>query len=111
MLPRGVLLDGLAVQQSLLKVPRDRLALAVGVSGQDQVVVVFQRVGDGLDVLFAVGRDFPLHVELVVDIDRPVLGRQVADVAIGCQHGVIRAEIFVDCLGLGGRFDDDDRHG
>src|SRR5690606_5363011 len=40
-----------------------------------------------------------------------VLGRQVADMAEGRQNLVVRAEIFVDGLGLGGRLDDDDVHG
>jgi hypothetical protein len=81
-----------------------------GVGGEDQFVVVFQRVGDGLDVLLAVIGDFPDHVESVVGIDRSALGRQVADMAVGGQHGVVGAQILVDCLGLGRGLDDDNGH-
>jgi hypothetical protein len=105
-----ILLDRLALFQRLLEVPADRLPLAVGVGGEDQVGVVLQRVGDRLDVFLAVGRDLPRHVEAVLGIDRPVLGRQVADMAVGGENRVVGAEIFVDRLGLGGRFDDDDGH-
>ena len=61
--------------------------------------------------LAAFGVDLPDHREIVVGIDRAVLGRQVADVAEGGQDLVVRAEILVDRLRLGGRFDDDDVHG
>ena len=41
----------------------------------------------------------------------PSFGRQVAHMAEARQHGVAAAQILVDGLGLGGRFDDDDvRH-
>ena len=107
----GVLLHRLAAGQRLEQVPGDRLALAVGVGGEDQLLVVLQRLGDGADVLGAVGGDLPLHREVVLGVDRAVLGRQVADVAVGGEHRVAGAEILVDGLRLGGRLDDDDGHG
>src|SRR6185369_10088723 len=42
--------------------------------------------------------------------DRAVLGRQVADVTVGRQDGVVRAQVLVDGLGLGRALDDDDVH-
>ena len=107
----GALLHRLAPGQRLQEVPGDRLALAVGVGGQDQLLVVLQRLGDGADVLGAVGGDLPLHRELVLGVDRAVLGRQVAHVAVGGEDGVAGAEVLVDGFRLGGRFDDDDGHG
>ena len=108
---RHVLLDAPAVEQRLLQVPGNRLALAIGVGGQDQVRVVGQRVGDVLDAFLAVGRDFPGHVETVFGIDAAVLADQVADVAIAGQDSVTLAQISVDCLGFGRGFNDDDGHG
>jgi hypothetical protein len=35
-------------------------------------------------------------------------GVQVADVAVACQHAVVRAQVLVDRLGLGRGFDDDE---
>ena len=99
-----------AAGQSLLQVPGNRLALAVRVGGEDQLVVGFQRFGDRLDVLAAVGGDFPGHVESVVRIDRTVFGGQVAHMAKRGKDRVVRSQIFVDCLGLGRRFDNDNRH-
>ena len=61
----------------------------------------------------ALGRfdvDVPQHGEIGVRIDRPVLRRQIADVAVGRIDLVILAKIFVDGLGLRRRFDDDDIH-
>ena len=107
---RCVGLDRLAQPQRLFKVPGDRFALAIGVGGEDQGVVVLQRVGDCLDVLLAVRGDLPFHVEIVVRVDRTVLGRQVANMPVGGQDSVVRPKIFVDCLGLGRGFDNNDGH-
>ncbi len=60
--------------------------------------------------LLAFGGDFPDHVEIVLGIDRAILGRQVADMAVGGEDRVVGPEILVDCLGLGRGFDDDDGH-
>ena len=55
--------DGLALFQAavqrLLQMPRNRLAFAVRVGCKDQLIVGFQRLGNGADMLFAVGRHFP----------------------------------------------------
>ena len=51
------------------QVPRNGFPLAVRVGGKDQFVIGFQRVGDGLDMLAAVGGHFPCHREVVVGVD------------------------------------------
>ena len=107
---RRVLFQSLSVSERLFKMPRDRFALAIGVGGKDQGGIILQRVGDGLDVLFRVACDLPLHLEVVLGIDRSVLRRQVPYVTIACQNCIVRAEILVDCLGLSRRFDNDDWH-
>jgi hypothetical protein len=94
-----------------LQVPADRLSLAIRVGRQDQFVIGFQRLGDRLYMLAAFGGDLPQHAKTVLGIDRAVLGRQVAHMAIRGQNRIAGTKIFVDCLGLGGRFDDNDWHG
>ena len=105
---RAALLQGRG--QRLQQVPADRLALAVGVGGQNQRLVVLQRVLDRLEVLAAVGRDLPFHVEIMVGVDAAVLGRQVADMAEAGQNPIVGTQVFLDGLGLGRGFDDDDGH-
>ena len=90
--------------------PGDRFTFAVGVSCKDQFTVFGQCIGDGFDMFAAVRANLPFHVEPVFSVDRSVLGRKVTHVAIRGQHGVIGAEIFIDGLGFGRGFDNDDRH-
>ena len=104
------LLQRLPVLQDAQDVPGDGLALAVGVGGQDQLVGVLDGRGDLLHHLGRPAVDVPVHVEVVVGLDRAVLRRQVAHVPVGRQHLVLGAQVLVDRLGLGDRFDDDDVH-
>ncbi len=67
--------------QDLQHMPGNGLALAVGVGGEDQLVGAFDGVGDLLDPLLGARIDVPDHGEIVVRLDRTVLGRQVADMA------------------------------
>ena len=90
--------------------PADGFAFAVGVGCEDQGIVVFQRVGDGLDMLAAVISDLPFHLEIMFGIDRAILGRQVADMAVGCQNRVAGPQIFVYCLGFSWGLDNDYGH-
>ena len=103
-------LDRLALDQRLQDVPRDGLALAVGVGGQIQVLGPVERLGDRIQVLGRAGVGNVGHREVLVGANRAVLRRQIAHVAIARQHPVVVAEISIDGLGLGGRFDDDDVH-
>ena len=102
-------LDRLAVERLLLlehfeDVPGDRLALAVGVGRQDQLVGALDGPRDVVEALLRLGIDLPDHAEIGVRIDRAVLGRQVADMAEGGQDLVAAAEILIDRFRLGGRF-------
>ena len=97
-------------RQRLDQVPTDRLALAVGVGGEDQVIIGLERVGNRLEMLAAVGGNLPCHFEIIGRIDRAILGRQVADMAERGQNGEVRAQILVDGLCLCRRFDNDDSH-
>ena len=91
--------------------PGDRLALAIRVGGEDQPLGVLERRGDVGDPLGRPAVDLPGHGEILVGPHRAVLGRQVADMAVGGKNREVLAEIFVDGFRLGRRFDDDDIHG
>ncbi len=97
--------------QQFLHVPADRLALAIGVGREDQSVGALRGVLDFLQPLRLVGIQLPLHRKAVVGIDRAILGRQVADMAIARQNLKIAAEIFLDRLRLCGRFHNNQLHG
>ena len=105
----GVLQHLLAVQD-LQHVPADRLALAVGVGGEDQAAGALHGLGDLVHALGGLGVHIPAHREVFVGAHRSVLRRQVADVAIRGQHLVAGAKVPIDGLGLGRTFDDDDVH-
>ena len=100
----------LLAAQDFQHVPGNRLALAVRIGRQDDLVGALYGAGDVGQALGGLGVDFPFHREIGVGIDRTVLGRQVADMAEGGENLIVSAEIFVDRLGLGRRFDDDDIH-
>ena len=93
------------------QVPGNRLAFAVGVGGEDQLVIGLERLGNCLDMSAAVGSDFPGHGKVMLGIDRAVLGRQVAHMTVRGQNRETGAEVLRDGLGLGRGFDDDDCHG
>ena len=103
-------LDRLAAGQILQHVPADRLALAIGVRGQDQAVGALERLGDVREALGRFAIDLPAHGEIIVRPHRAILGGQVAHVAIGGQHRVVGAKITVDGFRLGGALDDDNFH-
>jgi hypothetical protein len=69
-----------------------------------------QGLGDVGQALGRLGVDLPAHREVVVGLHRAVLRRQVADVAVGGQDRIVRAQVLVDGLGLGRALDDDDVH-
>ena len=101
------LAERLPLAQSLQHVPGDRLTLAVGVGCENQPVGAFDGVGDVLQTLLRPGIHLPDHLEVVIGVDRPVLGGQVADMAVARQDFEIPAQILIDRLGLGRRFDND----
>ena len=90
--------------QQFLHMPADRLALAIGVGREDQAVGALGGVRNLLQPLRLVGIKLPLHCKAVVGIDRAVLRRQVADMAITGQHLEIATEIFLDRFRLCRRF-------
>ena len=63
-----------------------------------------------VEPLLRLGINFPKHVEIVLRIDRSVLGREVPNMAKRSENLVPAAEISVDRLGLGRGFDNDYVH-
>jgi hypothetical protein len=75
----------LAVQR-FQNMPGNRFTFAIRVSGQDQLVGVFQRIGDGLDAFWDFALDLPVHGKVFVRAHRSVLGGQVAHMAETGEH-------------------------
>ena len=97
--------------QHLEHVPRDRLALAILVRRENELVGVLERplqVAD--DLLLAVG-DHVLGCEVVVDVDGQPRAGQITDVPDARLHVVARAQEARDGLALRGRLHDDERFG
>ncbi len=86
--------------------PGDRLALAVRVSGQIKAIGLFQRLGDGIDMLAVFVDDLVLHGKIVLGIDGTLFRHKVAHMTIGGQYLKVLAEIFLNGLRLGRRFHD-----
>jgi hypothetical protein len=105
-----VLFQGLLLLEDLQDVPGDRLAFPIGVGSEDQFVRRLDGVGDFFEYFLGLSVNVPVHRKVVVGLDRPVLGRQIANVPEGGDDLVAAAEVLVDGLGLGGRFNDDDVH-
>ena len=102
----------LAIEQAffleyLVQMPGDGLAFAIRVSGQIQRLRTLHRLGDGVDMFFVFLDEIVFHLEIVFGIDRPLLGDQVAYMAIGSQGGEILAQVFRHGLRLGRRLNYD----
>src|SRR5271165_4519227 len=90
--------------------PGNGLSLAIRIGGEDDAVGVLDQSGDVGKALAGLAVHFPQHFEVVGRVDRAILGWQVTYVSERGDDLEILAEIFVDRLGLGRRFDDDDVH-
>ena len=81
-------------------VERDRLALAVVVRREDDLVAHLANALQLGDVLRLVLRDLVGHREVVVDVDRELALRQIADMAERGTDREVRAEVLLDRLRL-----------
>ena len=106
----ALVLEQLLALEDLMDVPGDRLAFPVRVGRQDHAVGVLDRAADVAQPLGGLGVDLPAHGEIVVRVDRAVLGREVPHMAERGVDVVVLAEIFVDGLRLGRQLDDHDFH-
>ena len=87
---------------------RDRLALAVVVGGEDELVRTLERPLQVGDVALRVLGDLVHGLEAVLDVDAELALGQVPDVPEGSPDGVIGAQVLLDGLRLCRRFDDDE---
>ena len=107
--PRHLLVaDQVALAQQLEQVPGNGFAFAIGVSGQQQSVGLLQTFDDPIDVLGVALDHVVAHGEVVLGIDRALLGHQIAHMTVRGQDLVVLAEILLDRPGLGRRFHDDE---
>ena len=93
--------------QDLADVPGDRLAFAIQVGREIDVVGQLGGLGDGVDVLLVALDHLVVHGEAMLGIDRPLLRLEVTHVTVGGQDVEVLAEVFVDRLRLGRRLDDE----
>ena len=105
-----LVLEQFLALEDFVDVPGDRLALAIRVGRQDHPVGVLDRHADVAEALGGLGVDLPAHGEIIVRIDRAVLGRQITHMAERGVDAVVLAEILVDGLRLGRQLDDHDFH-
>ena len=91
-------------------VPGDRLALPVEVGREVDLVGRFRGLGDLGDLLAPVVGDHVLGGEVVLDVDAELalagVLRQVADMAVGSEDPVVRAQVALDRPSLGGALHD-----
>ena len=80
--------------EDFVDMPGNGFAFAVRVSGQIEGVGFFGGGHDGVDVLFALGRHFIFHSEIVLGIDSAVFRHQIAHMAEGGQYFKIAAQVF-----------------
>ena len=97
--------------EHLEQVPGDRLALAVLIRREVELVGVLQRPLQLGDRVLLAGVHLVLDGEVVLDVDAEALGRQVADVAHGREHGELAAQEALDGAGFGGALHDHERLG
>jgi hypothetical protein len=105
-----VSLERVLLLQYFQHMPGDRFTLAIRVGCEDQLVGVLELSRDVVDALVRLCVDLPEHAEIRLGIDRAILGGEVADMAKGSQYLIARAEVLVNRLRLGRRFDYDNIH-
>ena len=99
-------LEQAARAQDLGDVPGDRLAFAVKVGREVEGFGLGSGLRDRVDMLLVAFDDLVVHREAARRVDRALLRHEVAHVAVGRQHVEVLAEVLVDRLRLGRRFDD-----
>ena len=105
--PIRAVLRGHGGLQNFRQVRADRFAFTVRVGGQIDRLGLLRRFLESLHDVRLLGTDFVRWLEAALDIDAQFFLGQVHHVAVRRLDRVIAAEIFVDRLRLGRRFDDD----
>ncbi len=102
--------DRVPLPQPRQHLPGDRLALAVGIGGEDQALGLGERGPDRAHYPPGSRGGAVDHLEVALGKDRAVLRRQVAHMPVARDDGVVDAEPAPEGPGLGRRLDDDDVH-
>jgi hypothetical protein len=95
-------------RERLLKVPRDRLALAVRVRREVHRVGLRGGALQLLERLLLAVQDLVRRLVGVLAVHAQPLLRKVPDVAVGSEHAEVLAQEFLEGAGLGRRLDDDE---
>ncbi len=101
---QGLVLEQALLGQDLADMPGDGLALTIWIGSQIDGTGVLGGLGDGIHVLLVLFLHLVAHGEVVIDIDRAVLARQIADMAVRGQDQEVLAEVFIDRFGFRRRF-------
>ena len=81
--------------------PRNRLALAVHVGRQKDLVGLVRKRSQLIQNLFVIGKNDVVGCKISAGIDPIFVGGQIPDMALAGLHDVIGAEILVDGLRFG----------
>ena len=103
-------LDGFLLLEDLEQMPGDGFAFAIRVGRQNELVGALYRFRDLANDLLGAAVDLPRHLEVLIGRHRAVLRRQVAHVSERGDHLIVASKVFIDGLGLRGRFHDNDVH-
>ena len=103
-----LVLEHPALRQELGDVPRDRLALAVGVGGEIEGARAPHGPHDRLHVGLRARHQLEVHGEAALRLDRPGGGNEVAHVPVGGEDREIRVQVLPDGAGLRRGLDDEE---
>ena len=76
--------------------PGNGFTLAVRVSGQIEAIGALKRLGDLANMLLGFVVDLPTHGEVVIRTDRSIFRRQVADMSIAGENGIIATQVLIN---------------
>ena len=80
--------------------PGNGFTLTIRVGGEIEIVCIFQRIGDGLDMFRGFRIILIMHGKILIGLHRSVFRRQVANMPVGRQNGVVLTQILVDGFGF-----------
>ena len=103
-----LVLEHPALGQELGDVPRNRLALAVGIGGEIESARAPHGPHDRLHVGLRARHQLEVHGEAALRLDRPGGGNEVAHVPVGGEDGEVRIQVLPDGAGLRWGLDDEE---
>jgi hypothetical protein len=98
---------GVGLAEPIGDMPRNRLALTVGVGREIDVLLILGGGLDAFDDFGLAGDHVVFGLEAVLDVDAQLALRQIDHMPDRRSHYEIGSEVALDSLRLGRRFDDD----